>query len=225
MMPEKYAPYAPLGNVVAVLDRLRGGWKPETIDVNDVIASGVSGGNAPRTLAALEFLGLIEPGGRASPAARTLAEMPTDHYKGFLATLIKESYKEILGRIDPESASDLEIEDAFRLYSPATQKGRMATLFIGLCQLAGLRPGQPRLLTKPRKRRAPQDEQLPPQKPYAAWVDEFEPLLKSLPEGGPGKASWSEEERARWTKAFLALLDIRIKLKEVDDTEFEREES
>jgi hypothetical protein len=49
-------------------------------------------------------------------------------------------YGEILEIADPASATYEQVEDAFRGHTPAGQRTRMVTLFIGLCDYAGLLP-------------------------------------------------------------------------------------
>ena len=64
----------------------------------------------------------------------------TDDFQDEVAVWLRDVYGEILGIVNPATARYGDVEDAFRGHTPAGQRTRMVTLFIGLCDYAGLVP-------------------------------------------------------------------------------------
>jgi len=85
---------------------------------------------------------LIEEGHRTQTFDR-LGRVSTSEYAEVFGEIIKEAYSDVFTIIDPAEATDIEINDAFRYYQPQAQRGRMITLFRGLCQEVGLINGGP----------------------------------------------------------------------------------
>jgi hypothetical protein len=151
------APYAPLGNVLTVIRRLRERGIPVPVTKDTLTVLGIPEGNAPRTLQALKLLGLVaEDGGLSAPAER-LRRASTDEYPETLAEVIREAYAPVFAVVDPATDTEVRVSDAFRQFDPATQRGRMVTLFLGLCAEAGIAPVQrtPRASREASGRRSP----------------------------------------------------------------------
>ena len=157
------APYAPLRNVLEVLQRLRerGLQVPVTLDTLTVL--GVPEGNAPRTLQPLKLLGLVAEDGQLEPAAERLHRATTEEYPRLLEEILHKAYAPIFEVTEPATATEVQIADAFRQYDPAAQRPRMVSLFLGLCVEAGIAQKPSRTSAAPRReapRRAPASERV-----------------------------------------------------------------
>jgi hypothetical protein len=161
-MDDNFAPYAPTKAVVTVLDRFRERGLPDPLTIANLEQIGIQASNAPRTLQALRFLGLVDEGGNRLPAFNGLRQAKTEEYPGQLAEIIRSAYLPIFTIVDPATDSDIAISDAFRGYEPASTREKMVSLFMGLCRAAGIvterparRPGTaPRRVSTPTKRAA-----------------------------------------------------------------------
>jgi len=134
------APYAPPATVMHVIDRHRQVAIPR-FDVATLERVGVSKSLAPRTAQTLRLLGLIDEEGNPTAVFEELRKSSTPDFQPTLARIVREAYKPVFDILDPTNASTSEIEDSFRHFTPAGQRGRMVTLFIGLLDGAGLRDG------------------------------------------------------------------------------------
>src|SRR5258708_39810001 len=140
---KKLAPYAPFGCVIAIIRRLRERGLPETLTIQEITRVSVSEGNASRTLQALKFLKVVDEEGQRTQTFDRLGSVPTSEYTEVFGEIIKEAYGDVFTIVDAAEATDIEINDAFRYYQPQAQRGRMVTLFRGLCQEVGLVAGGP----------------------------------------------------------------------------------
>lgn len=234
------APYAPLSNVLVVIRRLRERGLPETLTPQELARIGVPDGNAARTLQALRLLGLADEEGRRSPRFDRLGRATSTEYPDVLAEIIKDAYAPVLTIIDPATAGEHEIHDAFRSFEPRAQRGRMVSLFIGLCREAALRPGGPvervvrtkrqerirEVLSRASRERGPVIP--PPQNDgmvtfdlaadtNANGSDQARPdyrLLVALIQQLPRDGKWTEARRDRWINAMTVNLDLLV---EIDD--------
>lgn len=134
----KNAPYAPPSNVIAIIRRFRERNLPESIDVNLLQDVGISKGNVHRTLAALEFLGLIAEDGTPKDAFHGIQIAPDEGYTDILEGLVRGAYREVFQVVDPVKDNQSVIGNHFRRYQPSSQRGRMVTLFLALCREAGI---------------------------------------------------------------------------------------
>lgn len=157
------APYAPVATVLEVINRYRdrGLQTPFTVDV--LTRAGVTDGLAPRTLQSLRLLDLINGEGQPTEEFERLRQAPTDEFPHRLEALIRMVYADVFQFADPSVDGPERVSDAFRQYSPAGQRGRMVTLFLGLCQEAGI------VDTAPIRRRSTRaSRSLPPNQRNAA---------------------------------------------------------
>lgn len=135
------AAYAPPSAISSVIDRARNGTQPATIDADWLLRIGVQESLGPRTVAALKTLGLIDGDGAPTDMLRGFGTVATDLYPETLQEWLKSVYSDVFQIVpDPSTATLEQVSDAFRGYSPSGQRTRMVTLFIGLCDLAGLLP-------------------------------------------------------------------------------------
>jgi hypothetical protein len=139
------APYAPPATVLHVLQRYRdhGLLTPITLDVLQRIAIFTS--LAPRTLQTLKLLDLLDEEGQPTEALVALKKAPTeDDAKARFAESPRDTYAEVFNFVDPAKDTAEHVEGAFRAYVPEGQRGRMVTLFLGLCAHAGLIQNHPK---------------------------------------------------------------------------------
>lgn len=139
------APYAPLANVISLIRRRREKGLPEVLSADKLIQMSIPEGNISRTLQALRFLNLIDDDSRQMPLFNRLALAKANEYPSVLAEVVRGAYHDVFAIIgdNPQDVTDPELTDAFRVYQPEAQRGRMIILFRGLCQEAELIPGGP----------------------------------------------------------------------------------
>lgn len=169
-MQEGRAAYAPPSAVTSVIDRARNGTLPSTIDTDSLQRIGVPESLGPRTLSSLKMLGLVSEDGAAGPALAEFAEANSADYTGIVERWLRSTYSDVFEVLPALSGCTYEnVEDAFRGYTPAGQRARMVTLFIGLCDFAGLLPDDSPLRSSFRStRREPSKSKHSPQTRKAA---------------------------------------------------------
>jgi Family of unknown function (DUF5343) len=133
-----FRPYAPLANVVAVLQRLRRMNTPPRITAEFLAGAGVTEALQGRVLAALRFLGLLNDENRPSDTLRALVAAPDDDYLKLLEETVRNAYREDFGNIDPTVDQQRHILNTFQRYTPRSQHERQVMLFLGLCKEVGI---------------------------------------------------------------------------------------
>jgi hypothetical protein len=103
-----------------------------------LMRAGVSESLVPRVLKSLEVLELIDGEGNPTPYLEALRRATSEEYKPKLAEIVKAVYAEVFQFADPTKDDMNRIADAFRAFNPIGQRGRMVTLFMGLCEEAGI---------------------------------------------------------------------------------------
>jgi Family of unknown function (DUF5343) len=134
----RWMPYAPPATVLQVLHHYRQREVPEKLLPGNLIQLGVPESLVPRTLSALQFLKLIEEDGLTTERFKALRFANDDDYKHVFGDILQAAYKEIFDFVNPAEASESAIRNAFHPFSPGGQRSRMITLFLGLCQEAGI---------------------------------------------------------------------------------------
>jgi DNA-binding MarR family transcriptional regulator len=231
---ENSAPYTSIGNMLLILGRIRKGWVPNQIDKGEMERVGVTSSNASRTIVALEYLGLIDKDDKPTDTWRAIATSTTNDYPKVLEGILRNAYPSIFEiHHNPSQATDIEIFDAFAKSEPLNQRDRMKSLFIGLCQEAGLMEGEP--LTRERKsatkqatqKAAPKngdERKVEPEKqkdvfapsekinPALKWYNDLGTLMSRLPksEDIDERPHWTKSERERWLTALQSMLDLLI---------------
>ena len=219
------APYAPVNNVLTVIRRLRDYGLPEILSFGELQRIGIPSGNAPRTLAALRFLGLVDEEGQRADAFDRLGRSKSDEYNETLAEIVRAAYAHVFGIVDPAQNSDIEIADAFRGVEPERQRDKMITLFMGLCREAGIVTGgrSPEVRPRRRQRQDGEGDQQPAQ-PRQQRRRDTSPdeeqgstpagldlrLLSGLMQQLPKDGRWTQERRDRWLQAMAANLDLIV---------------
>lgn len=215
---EKPAPYAPSRLVLDLIKRHREKGLPKPIDAEVLGRVGVTQSLMGRTLYALQVLDLINEKGEPSPAFEAIRKAPQGEYEARLVEWLNAVYADVLQFIDPATADETAVRDAFRNYTPVGQQDRMVSLFIGLYAAAGVAPPKsvqaraPRanvgqrlraLKDAPYKPAPPPPPRKPPQQ-ESGLPPALAGLLTDLPAPGGG---WTQHDHDRFLKAFTGLLD------------------
>ncbi|HWY60426.1 MAG TPA: DUF5343 domain-containing protein [Rhizomicrobium sp.] len=218
------APYAPPSAIMEVVNRFRRGLPPP-ITAEVLGRAGISDSLIPRTLQALRVLDLITDDGAPTPVLEGLRRSPEPEFQKRLTEWLNTAYADVLAFIDPATADEGAISDAFRSYNPVGQQPRMVTLYIGLYTAAGVRKlekgaeksATPRTAAaKPRARAI----SAPAAKPLS-WIatarekasaqsgmpPALAGLMASLPPAGTG---WTKETRDKFVALFGVTLDYSI---------------
>ncbi|NPV27669.1 MAG: DUF5343 domain-containing protein [Firmicutes bacterium] len=143
---ENYMPYASPSNVIAVIRRIRDRGLPDIINPQFLSQIGISEQGAHRTIATLQFLGLIHDDGIPTDVFKSLHRANQHEYPSELANVIRSAYESIFKVVDPTNTNDIELNDAFRPFEPASQRSRMVTLFLSLCKEAKILEGEPQII-------------------------------------------------------------------------------
>ncbi|MGH7116913.1 MAG: DUF5343 domain-containing protein [Stellaceae bacterium] len=192
----------------------------------DVLArAGISASLIPRTLQAVQALGLIDENGTPSATLEGVRLAPEAEYKQRIADWLRAAYADALQFVNPAMATESQIRDAFRNYNPIGQQDRMVMLFTGLFREAGLGPERQRTgSAKPAATRTTTRPKAPPGSrgssapPANGGIDDGKQLptpiaglLSSSPANGTG---WSRTTRNSFIKTFEAVLDFCIPIVE-----------
>jgi hypothetical protein len=220
------APYTSPSAIIHLVDRFRERGLQIPFEIDVLVRAGISEGLAPRTLHALRQLDLIDEQGNPTEALEGLRVAPSGEFKDRFAEVVRAAYAPIFQYVDPATNSMDDIRDAFRVYTPHGQQGRMVTLFLGLVEYAGMIPARekaPRVVhSGPIKARARGgsrvktrivkgngQEREERQSSSAGRVPEAITALlrQALPETG---AEWTPDQRSRFLKVFEAILDFSV---------------
>jgi hypothetical protein len=242
-LANNFAPYAPANNVITLLRRFRERGLPEKITNQVATQSGIPEGNISRTLQALRVMDLIDEEGNRTPTFNRLGKAREDEYPALLAEVLREAYKDVFMYINnPAEASEMDIINAFRPYEPQAQRGRMISLFRGLCQEAGLIPGgktvtpkrvrvtstiKSPVLLRAANQTAAQQENTAQVNTYPASptpnrlvsIAHDYGLLEALLQQLPQDKKWTKKSRDRWLKAITANVDVLIEVEDEEDLE------
>jgi len=219
------APYAPASAIMGLVERYRSKGLPTPIDHEVLARAGVSESLIKRTLQALRILDLIEENGQPTPVMESIRLAPEAEFKGALLQWLQSVYADVLQFVDPATATETQLRDAFRSYQPQGQQPRMITLFTGLFRSAGVGPASDGAPKAPRSKPNPivkvaasKKERLPPKDVNGAGSAGLPTglhpalvgLLSSLP------AWWTKSDRDRFMTAFGAVLDLAVPIAEAD---------
>jgi hypothetical protein len=220
---DKPAPYTSPSAVIDIIQRHRSKGLPQPVNSEVLSRGGISESLIPRTLQTLQSLDLIDDQGKITQVFEGIRLAPEAEYQKRMAEWLNSAYADVLQYIDPATASEVEVRDAFRSYSPTGQQSRMVTLFIGLYAAAGIgAPKQagkassvPRSSTTPQRRKTfvkpavkkTTDHGSVSFTSSSSFPPALEGLLKSLPTNGQG---WTQEQRDKFFETFGAVLDFCI---------------
>ena len=223
------APYAPASAVLEVIKRYRGGL-PAPITAEVLVRAGISDSLIPRTLKSLQTLDLVNDDGSVTTTLEGLRRCPESEFQQRLADWLNVTYADVRGFVDPATAEETAIRDAFRNYNPVAQQPRMVSLFMGLYTAAGVRIGERAATTRQPRSARPARSKTPmppvkdrtrglatnirsvlkqkPGRPFQEGTDLPEPImgmLTRLPENGTG---WTQEQRDKFLFTFGTVLDF-----------------
>jgi len=227
--PDAPAPYAPAKAVLVVINRYRGGL-PAPLTAQVLARAGITDSLIPRTLQALQTLDLIEENGAATQTLESLRRAPEPEFQQRLGEWLNSAYADVRRYVDPATATESQILDAFRSYNPVGQRPRMVTLFSGLYAAAGIRAVERQARTsratrilarvgqqQPRQRSDvhPRIERdAPASITLVALPRALEGLLATLPPNGGG---WTKARRDSFMATFGAVLDYCIPIEQEPD--------
>ena len=228
----QHAPYAPANSVLDVVRRARERGLPDPVSLATLEQIGISHGIAPRTLQALKFLGLLDDEGGHTDSFNRLRRATTEEYPNTLAEIIRSAYNSIFQIVDPAQDELTSIDDAFRGYSPPSQRDRMVRLFMGLSYEAGLVSEEKLPSKQPRTRRQQSTErpttQSTKQKRTATKEEprreepqrEIEDtrtdyrLVNVLVQQLPRDGKWSKKRRDLWIQTMTSAVDLVVEVEE-----------
>jgi hypothetical protein len=237
--PGSSAPYAPPKHVLGVLGRYRHKGLATPFSKELFERLGVPDAYANRTLRAFRLLDLVGEDGEPTEALRALRLAREEEYQPRLEQVIRTAYQPVFEVADPATDGEQAVLDAFRHFEPAAQRHRMVTLFLALCEEAGIiAQGQgpkkrgrastnggaapPRAKAKVRAEREGKTL-TPPPPPLAPPPSEGDPardpaivgIMARLPRG----LRWSETDRAKWFRAMEAAVDLLIEVEDAGGAE------
>ena len=135
-------PYAPPATVLLVVHHFQQREVPETVTDTMFGQIGVKPSILPTVKQALVFLNLIREDGTTTDNFKALRFASDEERVRLFRELVTGAYSEIIAVTDPVTANRSQLFNAFRPYSPASQHDRMITLFLALCQEAGIQIAQ-----------------------------------------------------------------------------------
>ena len=231
------APYAPPATMIEVIDRYRDRGLTLPITTEVLERAGVPESLSQRTLQALRLLNFIDAEGNPSSELERLSRAPEGEWQQGLQEMLTAAYGEVFKFVDLSKDGIDRVRDAFRPFNPRGQQERMVTLFLGLCEWAGMdvtaaaasrkKPGgvadaNGKVKARP-ARRSPtvvKTDKHPPQRQRAqgstAGASDLPPglvgLLQEVPRDGKG---WTEDTRDRFIDAFTAVLNFTVPLRPI----------
>ena len=222
-------PVRPASAVMEIVQRYQARGLPTPINGEVLARAGISDSLIPRTLQALETLDLINAEGVPTQVFEDIRRAPEAEYQQRLREWLNRAYAEALQFVDPATADEVAIRDAFRNYNPFGQVSRMVTLFTGLFKAAGVglekaaqASRKPAAASPPKARtgmkslqglarRVSAGDQTP--KP-GTLPPALAGLMASLPPEGKG---WTQAKRDSFMAAFGTILDFCFPIGAVAD--------
>lgn len=225
-------PYAPPAAIYDLIERYRerGMQTPFTPDV--LSRAGVADTLINRVSQTLRILDLIDEEGNPTLAMEGIRRATTEDFQKCLAEWLRAAYAEVFQYVDPSKDGAERIRDAFRSYQPTGQQPRMVTLFLTLCEKAGIRASNeeqraPR--TRPTRRqgavqrveRRRDDVRSRGEAAPTSLPAPISGLLSSL----PSNRRWTKQRRDDFIATFQAVLDFCIEVRDEEASDDDQEVS
>lgn len=235
------APYISFRTFLNLLDRLHGGGIPQHID-RHFWGGFLAGGVGQQVMAALRFLGLIDPvTNEPTPMLERL--VAPEQRKAAMAELLRERYSAVWDSgIDPARTTPDHLDAAFsKLYKVDGETRRKAvTFFVHAAKFAEL-PLSMQVAAKTRQRQAPSTSsgrprpnngrsvdpppsqrtssgRQPPRQDVAHKRDGSRyGILHDLLDRLPEDQRWTAAHRMRWLRALEANLDLLVETTEEEE--------
>lgn len=243
---DKPAPYAPASTMLEIIKRHRDRGLPVPVNKETLVRGGVAETIIPRVLQALQTLDLIDDAGQPTPTFEGIRKAPEAEYKNRMAEWLNAAYADALQFVDPATADETKVRDAFRNYTPTGQQARMVSLFIQLYAAAGVGPERALQQPRPHTRTAPRPAASRPASrsgagsqsgsrsgagsrssshiPAAPNSHIPEPLTGLLARL-PSERGWTQGDRDKFLKTFGTVLDFCFPIVSADTlAEAEEEE-
>jgi uncharacterized protein DUF5343 len=134
------APYAPPATIIEFLGAYRGRSIPTPITGAVLERVGVTASLIPRVTQTLRLLDLLTDDGQPTTELEELRKAPEAELRDRFAALLRVVYADVFQYIDPATDPVEKVTDQFRHYEPRGQLKRMVTLFLTLCEFAGILP-------------------------------------------------------------------------------------
>ena len=221
------APYGPPAGVLAMITGFRDRGLTTPFHSGVYTRAGISESLVPRVMKSMEALDLVDADGNPTPQLIALRQAKTDEFRATLADVVKAAYAEVFQFADPMKDDQARVIDAFRDYVPHGQRARMVTLFMGLCEAAGLAPSSPAKAASstPRSSAPPKPKYSEtPRRPASFGAGAhirtdaggiIPPAIIGVLAGLPTREQgWSKADRDNFYTAFGALLDFSIPIRE-----------
>ena len=232
-LPDNFAPYAAIRNVMDIITRKRERGLPTPINSQALETISIPAGNVSRTLQALRFLNLIDDYGSATELFERLSRAgdADGQYKELLGEIIKDAYQRVFAIVDPAQDGEVAISDAFRQFEPQAQRSRMVTFFLGMCGQAGITETKRRSsrgTAKPRQKsgkkerhmtqstqsrvttgEASVESQVPVVRVTQGEEGDYR-LIFAVMQQLPPQRQWSAARRQKWLRAVEATVDLVI---------------
>jgi len=233
---DKPTPYAPPSTMLDIIKRHRDRGLPLPVNTETLVRGGVAETIVPRVLQGLQTLDLIDEAGQPTPTFEGLRKAPEAEYRARMVEWLNSAYADALQFVDPATADETQVRDAFRNYIPTGQQARMVSLFRGLYAAAGVGPERPAQQARPHTRVAPRargavsrsgagsrsSSHVTPNTPPGI-PEPLTGLLARL----PTERGWTQEDRDKFLKTFGTVLDFCFPIvtrAELDAPEAEEEE-
>lgn len=219
------APYGSPQAILAVIEHAREKGFRDVIDISVLMRASLanSTASAQRTIQTLRILDLIDEDGKPSDALNGIAQASEEDYRARMEEAIRSAYAPVFEVAEPTDGYT-KVRDAFRKNVPQAQQKRMVTLFLNLCEAAGMVDSIPQGKAPgptPARKSVPKTPKAQSQRhvhidtgkePHAGeWASQY-PALAGLMKKLPLSSGWTQDQQDRWLDAFKTVLSYEIEV-------------